>query len=393
MTDTKVALAWCESYDEEDVKEAVGKCFELLGGLDVLLEDCQKKSRLLLKPNLLAKTTPDKACTTHPAVFKAVGRLMQEGGYINLKYGDSPGNPMIKVEKVADECGIKAVADELMISLGDFNHGSKVDFPGGRVADSFVLCDEVINSDGIINICKMKTHQLEKITGAVKNTFGCVFGINKGASHARFATAEVFAKMLADLNQLVAPKIHIMDGIVAMEGNGPQSGTPVPMNVILVSKDPVALDTVFCHLVDLNPRLVPTNVSCEEQGVGRCSRISVITDEGEMRCEEVGVRYGNKNFDVERSADYRGALKPVRFLAPFLEKRPVVEGKKCVGCGICVRACPLDNKAIEVGADGKAKYTYDRCIKCYCCQEMCPEKAIRVRKSLLAKIADRKWRI
>ncbi len=114
----------------------------------------------------------------------------------------------------------------------------------------------------------MKTHQLERITGAVKNTFGCVYGVNKGASHAKFATAEVFAKMVADLNRLVVPQIHIMDGIVAMEGNGPQSGDPKEMNVILVSKDPVALDAVFCCLVDLAPELVPTNVSGSEQGVG-----------------------------------------------------------------------------------------------------------------------------
>lgn len=388
----KVALVRCFSYEQAEVDDAVNKAADLLGGMETLLSDCEKTGWLVMKPNLLAKTTPDKACTTHPAVFKAVGKSLQKAGYKNLKYGDSPGMPMIKVEKVAEECGIKESADELGIPLGDFEHGVQVEFEEGRTADKFVLCEEIIRADGIINICKMKTHQLERITGAVKNTFGCVFGVNKGASHAKFPTAEVFGKMIADLNLLVSPKIHIMDGVVAMEGNGPQSGTPVPMNLILVSKDPVALDTVFCHLVNLDPKLVPTNVSGQERGVGVYGNISVVTEEGIITPQEAYERYGNAKFDVQRSKNYKGVLKPIRFLAPFLEKKPVVNSDKCVGCGICVKSCPVEDKAVKLSEDKIAQYDYSKCIKCYCCQEMCPEKAITVKKSLLAKIADRKWR-
>lgn len=448
---SKVALVRCFSYQQEEVEQALAKGLALLGGFSTIFSakppaagsgdaakppaagsvDAAKppaegsgdaadraltrdpeadgagvmsgeaaglprrqittESRLILKPNLLAKTDPDKACTTHPAVFHAVGKALQEAGYTNLKYGDSPGNPMIRVEKVAEECGIKQAADDLGIPMGDFEHGTQVGF-AGRAADHFVLCNEVLAADGIINVCKMKTHQLERITGAMKNTFGCVFGINKGASHARFATAETFAKMIADLNLLVHPILHVMDGVVAMEGNGPQSGTPTPMNVLMLSTDPVALDAVFCHLVNLDPELVPTNVSGMKQGVGTFAEIEVLTEEGRMTPEEVGKKYGNKKFNVQRSREFRGALKPVRFLKPFLEKKPMVKREKCVGCGICVRACPVEGKAIEV-RNGKAEYDYSKCIKCYCCQEMCPEEAITVKKSLLARIADRRWRL
>ena len=66
-----------------------------------------------------------------------------------------------------------------------------------------------------------------------------------------------------------------MDGIIAMEGNGPTSGDPVPMNVLLFSRDPVALDAVFCHLVALDPELVPTNVMGKKRGwePGRAVRL------------------------------------------------------------------------------------------------------------------------
>ena len=222
---SKVALVRCFSYQQEEVEQALAKGLAFLGGFSNIFSAKlpAAESKLILKPNLLAKTDPDKACTTHPAVFHAVGKALQEAGYTNLKYGDSPGNPMIRVEKVAEECGIKQAADDLGIPMGDFEHGTQVGF-AGRAADHFVLCNEVLAADGIINVCKMKTHQLERITGAMKNTFGCVFGINKGASHARFATAETFAKMIADLNLLVHPILHVMDGVVAMEGNGPSVG-------------------------------------------------------------------------------------------------------------------------------------------------------------------------
>ena len=386
---SKVALVKCDSYEQDKVDAAVRKAVEILGGLEEI--DITKESRLVLKPNLLAKNPPEKACTTHPAVFAAVGKLLQDEGYTNLKYGDSPGNPVIKPEKIADECGLKTVADELGIPFGSFEVGVEIEFPEGRVADKFVICKEVVEADGIINVCKMKTHQLERITGAVKNTFGCVFGINKASSHARFSTAETFAKMIGDLNNLVRPKLHVMDGIVAMEGNGPQNGTPKQMGVILVSTDPVAIDGLFCHLVDLKPELVPTNVAAMEQGVGTYKDIIVITEDGEITPQEAAEKYGDKDFNVQRGKEYKGQLQAVRFLVPFLQKKPVVKESKCIGCGICVDSCPVEGKAIHV--DGTAHYDYDKCIKCYCCQEMCPEDAITVKKSLLARIADRKWRV
>ena len=165
MRKSRVALVKCESYEQEKVDMAVRKAAELLGGLEEILGCVEKESRLVIKPNLLAKCPPEKACTTHPAVFRAVGRLLQEAGFSNLKYGDSPGNPMIRPERIAEECGLKEAADSLGIPFGNFEEGETVGFPQGRVADRFVICREILDADGIINVCKMKTHQLERITG------------------------------------------------------------------------------------------------------------------------------------------------------------------------------------------------------------------------------------
>ncbi|MBQ6496457.1 MAG: DUF362 domain-containing protein [Firmicutes bacterium] len=407
-----VALVRCDTYEPSEVKKAVAKAIDALGGFeavfaarevaDTKLPALTRESPLILKPNLLAKAPPEKAVTTHPAVFRAAAELLQEAGYNNLKYGDSPGNPIYNTEKTAETCGIKAVADQLRIPVGNFEHGQEVACPDGRVTKKFVLCKEVAdNPYGVIDLCKMKTHQLERITGAVKNTFGCIYGVNKAASHAKHMTAETFAKMLADLNRIVIPRLHIMDGIMAMEGNGPGSGDPIPMNVILASTDPVALDTTFCHLIDLNTDLVPTQTAAVEAGLGVSDDDSIkviaidvpmIPDGTELTFEEVARKCGNSKFNVQRGASFHPQINALRPFERWLEKKPSIIWDRCIGCGVCIDTCPLEDKALRFGDDGAPKYDYSKCIKCYCCQEMCPEKAIHVRRSFLARLADRNWK-
>ena len=437
-----VALVRCSSYDREEVETAVKTAIELLGGFEEIfaqrgeLPELTPESELVLKPNLLAKAIPEKAVTTHPEVFRAVGKVLQEEGYTNLRYGDSPGNPMLNTERTAEGCGIKQMADELGIKAGDFEHGKSIEFPKGKAAKKFMLCNEIAKvvtdkdpAGGVINICKMKTHQLVRITGAVKNTFGCVYGVNKAATHAGFRSPEHFARMLADLSGLVKPRLHIMDGIVAMDGNGPGSGDPFPMYAILASTDPVALDTTFCHLVYLDADLVPTNTAGADAGIGQMEddEIEVVLGGVPMQAngapilfDDMKVKYGERNFSVQRSRDYRGDFRLLNLLSPLLQKKPFVIEEKCIGCGVCVKTCPVEGKAISLepriaaamaatansagvastfeGTEGipdnkVAMYRYDKCIRCYCCQEMCPEKAISVKKSLIAKIIDRRWKI
>lgn len=388
---SKVSIIECRKYKKQDVEQAVSAAIDLLGGWQQFVKPDE---RIILKPNLLAKAEPDKACTTHPQVFAAVGSLLREKGYEHLSYGDSPGNHLMGLEKTAEGCGIKEKAEDLNIKAADFMRGTEIPFPQGETCRHFVLCNGVLEQDAIINICKMKTHMLERITGAVKNTFGCVYGFNKGASHAKFANAERFGKMLVDLNRLVKPRLHIMDGIVAMEGNGPQSGTPVPMHVIMASEDPVALDSIFCKLIHLDPQLVPTNAHGQMQGIGSYENIEVITTEGPITVEAAVDRWGDPDFEVQRDPNVKGELRSIRWLRPLLEKRPYIQADKCIGCGICVNSCPTEEKAIYF-EHGKPvpRYQYKNCICCYCCQEMCPESAILVKKPWLVRFADRNWRI
>lgn len=381
---SKVAVIPCEGYDGKAVYEAVEKGVALLGGWKSFVQPGEK---ILLKPNLLNRADPERAVTTHPAVFESVILSLRSKGFSDLSYGDSPGHPG-SVEKTAEACGIKEVADRLAVPIADFTRSRTVEYNRGRISRKFEISQGVLDSDGIINLCKMKTHQLERITGGVKNMFGCVFGMYKGAAHAKYPDSESFAQMLVDLNLLLKARLHIMDGIVAMEGNGPASGTPVKMGVILVSEDPVALDATFCRLVDLDPSSIPTVFYGGIFGLGRWK-------EGDI--EILGVDdlspYRNPHFDVSREKSLGGKWTYIDKLK-VIARKPVILKQKCIRCGACVQACPLEEKAVyfpvaETDAfrvSGKKEvpvYDYKKCIRCFCCQEMCPEQAIIVKRKLI----------
>lgn len=377
-----VALAPCESYEQAQVDQAVATGVALLGGISRFVSP---REQILLKPNLLSRALPQRAVTTHPAVFSAVCRLLREKGYAHLTYGDSPGNITATPEKAAEGCGIQAAAAQWQVPMGDFSDGSLVSFPQGQCSHSFMLCRAVQQADAVINLPKMKTHALERITGAVKNLYGCIAGGNKAAGHAHYPDSDVFARMLCDLNACVKPRLHILDGITAMEGNGPTSGTPVHMGVLLFSDDPVALDSVFASLVALPPALVPTCAAGEAQGLGvmEPARIRVVTPEGPLSVAQAAAQYGNPGFDVFRGTLKKGLAAKLLPLLPCLQDRPRVDTAKCIGCGLCQQSCPVESKAVKAGNGQKAKYDYAKCIRCFCCQEMCPAKAISVHRSWL----------
>ena len=377
-----VAVIRCENYDDGNVTRAVREGIELVGGVSAF---ARRGETIVLKPNLLAGDPPDKAVTTHPSVFTAVGEIFKSTGAVVL-YGDSPGKG--KPERIAQQAGIKEAADNLGIRLADFRTAVKVSYPEALLAKQLSLAAGVLEADGIISLPKMKTHGFTRITGAVKNQFGCSPGLRKAEFHVKMPDIFDFSRVLVDINNYLKPRLYIMDGIVAMEGNGPRGGEPTAMKVLLFSTDPVALDAVFCRLIDLNTEFVPFMKFGEESGLGTYKWDAV-----ELVGDDIGGLI-NRDFKIVRRPVDRlaSASSFPPFLKNLISPRPVIDYDRCVNCGSCVLQCPVSPKAVDwPGGDKGEKpvYDYPRCIRCYCCQEICPEKAITIKVPLLGRLIRR----
>lgn len=375
---SKVILLPCEEYEEENIYTLLKKALELLGGIESLIK---KEEKILLKPNLLKRAEVEKAVITHPVVVGAFARILREKGYQNLVLADSCGHGTTKA--VIKGTGMDTYLEKYEIPAIDYSQGISVKYPQGVQAKEFVIPKELLESDCVISLCKMKTHALERVTGAVKNSYGFIYGLHKAKGHTLYPSADSFARMLVDLNKYVAPRLYIMDGIVAMEGNGPGSGDPTPMKVMLVSKDPVALDSVFCRLVHLKPEMVPTNYHGEKMGLGtwKEEEIELLTPEGEISMTEAVSWYGNPSFNVDRTEVRHNIWTKMAGALKLFQKKPYIDEARCIRCGICVKSCPVPGKAVDFqkGREKPPVYDYRKCIRCFCCQEMCPEKAIKVK--------------
>ena len=380
---SKVVVLPCEAYEEEQIYTLLKGGLKQLGGLEALIG---KEEKILLKPNLLKKAEVEKAVITHPVVVGAFARILREEGYANIVLADSCGHGTTR--QVIQGTGIDAYLEKYQIPAIDYTKGVRVDNPEGIQAKEFILPQELLEADCVISLSKMKTHALERITGAVKNSYGFIYGKNKAIGHTKYPSADSFARMLIDLNQYVKPRLYIMDGITAMEGNGPGAGDPVAMNVILMSTDPVALDSVFARLVYLKPELVPTNYHGEKMGLGNCreENIEIVVADAmhskqPVSMEDLVCRYGKTDFNVDRTQIRSNVWTKLAKALNIFQKKPYIEPDKCIRCGICVNSCPVPSKAVAFrkGKENPPVYDYKKCIRCFCCQEMCPKKAIKVK--------------
>ena len=383
MSDSKsrVALIRCATYSDNEVLDAMRRGVELLGGAHMFAKAGEK---IVLKPNVLYGTDPQKCVTTHPSVLKAVGKLLKEAG-INVYYGDSSG--FGSCEANMKRAKLKQAADEIGIELVDFDKGKNVSHKDALLVKSFVIANGVLDSDGIVSLSKLKTHGLTRFTGAVKNQFGCIPGLRKAQYHVKLADPYDFATMLIDLNTAIKPRLFIMDGIMAMEGNGPRSGNPRKLSVLLISSDPVALDATACRIINLDPEVEPTSAPGERAGLGTYHLENI-----EIVGESIDT-FIDKDFEVNRAPPEHcstGRLKV--FVKNRVCDRPAIEKAKCTNCGTCVQMCPVDPKAVDWHMGNYSMpptYKYDRCIRCYCCQEMCPDGAIYIRNTMIGRILSR----
>ena len=408
----QVALVRCADYDLARVTEAMQSALAPLGGMAAFVKPGQ---RVLLKANLLRPASPEIAATTHPAVVAAAAKLVIEAGGKPLIV-DSPGGPyspsLLRINY--RKCQMTWAAQVSGAELNYDVSAVQVSHPEGRVLRRLDLIQPALDADVIINLPKIKTHNLTGLTLCVKNLFGLVPGALKIGYHAKLQEKERFCEGLVDILSYVRPALNIVDGIVAMEGEGPSGGEPRDLGVLLAGADALAVDTVAASLVGFDPLSLPILQVARRRGLcsGRLDDIELLGETlDSVRVSDFrpgtasaidpglmprGLRWVAR-LGAETDAGHQDdALQPesaalrnktLRALsAGWLWRQMIATpraGEKCVGCGYCARHCPV--QAIEV-VDGLAIMDPVKCIRCYCCHELCPYLAVELYTPWLGRL-------
>lgn len=372
----------CPNYDQETVRHAVNRLVGLLGGWGTFVRPGET---IIIKPNLLMRKSPEDAVTTHPSVVEAVAKeVVGAGG--GAVIADSPGGPFKAwlLQRVYQGCGMTEAAGRSGASL-NFNTGEAViKVPDGGLLTTITVMEAVSQADGVISLSKLKTHGLTRFTGAVKNLFGVIPGLKKAEYHVRMPGVQEFSAMLVDVARAVEPRLHLMDAVVGMEGDGPSAGKPARMGLLLAGTCPHALDLVAAALAGIDAGGIPTISEAVRRGYikGDVKKIPSLGDPVSLPRMRFQVPPGAGDFDLlKANSGLPGWL--INAVNRSLRPYPAFSQEMCLGCGECARICPPG----AICSDEKTpRVNLEKCIRCFCCQELCPQKAVMINRPWLGRL-------
>ncbi len=393
MPDEPVAVARIDEYDEDAILRALTDADISCG----ILPDSLSGKKVVIKPNLVSKRSPDEAVTSHPAVIGAVISWLRARGADDITVAESPGGVynQARLRGIYSASGLLSLAEEKGVRLNFDCSFSETAAPDGLRCRLFDIISPILDADLIVDVCKLKTHALTGMSAAVKNMFGSVPGIVKFEMHSRFPEYDDFAEMLVDLCELLANRcdfVSITDGIVAMEGNGPTAGVPRQLGALLVSRNPFASDTAAAHLIGRDTGIATVRIAAE-RGIAPSAyeQVKLVAVGGMPEAADLAMPDSVQKNGIEIMKNLFGGR-----IYDLFRPYPVIDYSACVGCGECAASCPRHTIDMKNTADagGKARRARakrvpvidrDGCIRCFCCQELCPHGVVRIRKNPLTR--------
>ena len=369
-----VCLSSCSEYDWETLCETVAAQFQAME-MDKMI---RPGMHVVIKPNLVVKAGPASGIATHPLVTAAVAVHLRELG-AEVLVAESPGGlyTPAALKSIYAACGYDKMSEQFGIPLNfDCSH-QMMQFPEGKRSRLFPIITPIAKADLVVDIAKMKSHCMTMLSGAVKNLFGTVPGLMKPEFHCRFPDKPAFHEMLVDLCQLIKPAVSFVDGIIAMEGNGPTGGSPRFMGVLASSRNPYAVDMACAAMMNMEPMDVLMLRDAASRGLCPSSIEELsfpMSKPQEFLADDFLQPESKTSNFIERLPKF---MQPVA--AKIATPYPKIKTAFCVGCGKCAESCPQHTITLE-GKPKKAHIDYSRCIRCYCCHEMCPAHVIDIKR-------------
>ncbi|MDW7674470.1 MAG: DUF362 domain-containing protein [Bacillota bacterium] len=378
---SNVVIQECQDYGLDKVMSKINEGVEIIGGWNSFV---QPGSTVLLKVNLIGPKPSDSAAVTHCEFVRSMVRILKQRG-CTVWIGDSSGGAIAGIAPTARSfkvAGYEKIATEEGAIIKNFDCEGVVEVcPQSRCEEKMYLARPIFDADVVINLPKLKTHSMGIYTGAVKNSFGCIPGLRKAKYHKIAPNAKEFGEIIADINQAAKFHLHIMDGIISMEGEGPTAGEAYPGGKILISTDPLALDVVAMKMLGLDIQDVPILEAAQKRGIGEVDLENILIDGDYKTIPKLENYKLPKGFRSTKKSNSQLLSRVI----DFFQTRPKVNLKKCKNCNICVESCPVE----AINIDSK-NIDYQQCIECLCCHELCIYKAVDLKKeNFLASIVSR----
>ena len=372
-----VGIARCIDYESQSVQKAVSLAVERAGGIP-----SRDWNDVLLKANLLAPRRPEDAVTTHPEVLRGVAcALRRENPNVSLHIADNPGYVHASgFPRLLDVTGVGAMAAKEGITVGPLSEKGYAESKGAfKVLNSPRVASRYREASFCVNVAKMKTHVETEITGCIKNIFGIADTQTRKKAH-QSPSKRHLADAVVDLFEVRRPEFHVLDAVVAMEGNGPSHGTPRSVGWVLAGDNALAIDIAAAFIMGYrNPMEIPLLKAAADRLGGPFSVAEI---------DLVGAQW-----DELTVTDFKKSSGGLRLLPTFLRGlahglvslKPRLDASKCISCNICRDVCPVDAISMHPLPEINSK----TCVACLCCHEMCPTGAMGVRENWLARMLSK----
>ena len=355
-----------------------------------------KDAQILLKPNLNSNMNALTGNTTDLRILSVLIRFLQKEGYKKIVIGEGTNSGFYRNKiGVISRLKVDELGKYYGVEVKDLNYSEpyEIEFSDGIKAH---VAKECIESDFLINLPKLKTHFEVGMSVCLKNLMGCLVGQeNKKKTHLDLA------ENILRINENVKPQLHIVDGLVAMEGLGPTRGIPIRMDTILIGTDPYLIDLMCAQIAGFDFRKIKTLYLAEKK--------SLLTSSHHRFVESLNLNRIKRKFAPPKAGPLATFIHSPRRQKYFLKARNTkifsylastrwfgfllfktglrqdvflsndmhcdelsLSQENCDRCGICTDVCPL-------GLDLPVYLTDmdDQCIGCMYCFCVCSAKAIQ----------------
>ncbi len=235
------------------------------------IHDLILKKPILIKVNFITTKTWETGATTDPIIVEA---LVQEISKVNREISIVESDATLtQADHAAKASGILDLCDKYGVQ---FNNLSKIkDQITVKIPDyesiKQIIIPRIVLESHIISAAKMKTHMDTTVTLGLKNMFGLLPDKNKNKFHSKG-----ISKVIVDINRVLRPTAVVIDGFVAMEGNGPVSGNALQMDLVLSGIDPVSTDATASRIMGFDPHRIYHIRRCYDKGLGEIDSVTIL---------------------------------------------------------------------------------------------------------------------